>query len=101
MKLPSGREISVDSLMDVAEMLATENFYLDSEADAEEEIRDQLRNPSFSLSGTELPFEDDNDITAVFNAVARAAGLLSEALYGAMKNSSPMARLVIGQREQV
>ena len=72
MKLPSGREISIDSLADVAEILATEIFHQENTDEAEETVTDWLVDPCFSLSGTESPF-DRNDIVVILNAVRPVA----------------------------
>lgn len=94
MKLLSRREISIESLVDVAEMLGEESFYLDSVDDAEEEICDRLRDPCFMLSGTEQPFEDE-DIKTILRIVKSAAEKISNELYDAVERVRPIATMLI------
>jgi hypothetical protein len=86
MKLPSGREISIDSLADAAEMLAEESFYLGGFSEAEKIVMENLGDRCFELSGTEAPFGDD-DIKAILDTVrpvaADVGGELAKMLEGA------------------
>lgn len=72
MELPSGREISTNSLVDAALLLADESFYLENSDDGEEEVFDNLRSEFFMLSGTEKRFSDE-DAQAVLDAVRPVA----------------------------
>ena len=83
MKLPSGREISIDSLSDVAEIFATEIFHQENTDEAEETVTDWLVDSCFSLSGTESPF-DRNDIVAILDAVRPVAEEISSGLAAMM-----------------
>lgn len=94
MKLPSGREISIDGLVNVAEMLGEESFHLDCMNDAEKEIYDQLRDECFSLSGTEKPFEDE-DVEAILHIVKPAAETVSWGLYGVVEKYRPVVKMLI------
>ncbi len=83
MKLPSGREISTESLADVVEMLARKSFNLENDDEADEEIAESLEDSCFSLSSTELPFSND-DAMAVVSFVKPIAEDISGALAAKM-----------------
>lgn len=90
MKLPSGREISIDGLADLAEMFATEIFHQENTDEAEETITEWLRDSCFSLSGTEPPFNDD-DIVAAMNVVRPVAEEISGELAAVLDKYTPLS----------
>lgn len=98
MKLPSGREISTESLADVAEMFAIESFHQENIDEAEETVTDNLRDQFFSLSGTESPF-DDNDIVAIMGVVRPVADEVGGALSVKMDEYRPRIKTMIEERE--
>jgi len=98
MKLPSGREISIDSLANVAEMLATESFAQENIDEAEETVTDSLRSEFFSLSGTETPIYSDDDIVAILNVIRPAAELIGGALADKMEEYRPLIKVMVEQK---
>lgn len=82
MKLPSGREIDVDSLLSAAALLGQKAFEYESMGDATEDIVDGLSETSSMLEGEETAFSRD-DSRAIVEAVVDVARELCDLLYDA------------------
>jgi len=90
MKLPSGHEISINSLASAAALLAKESFAQENIDEAEETMIAQLGDEFFSLSGAEKPFYGD-DIAAIMNIIRPAAEVIGGELAAVMDKYTPFS----------
>ena len=96
MKLPSGREISISRLADVAEMVAAESFARENIDEAEETVTDMLRSEFFKLGDTELSFDND-DVVMIMTVIRPVAEEISGELATVMDSCKQRIKDMIGK----
>lgn len=93
MKLPSGRTVTVDNLIDLANLYGQYSYEFEEMGEARGVLENDLRQEYFSLSGTEKPFSEE-DIPVLIDAVVDMASSLYTALIDAQSKWEKYAEIV-------
>jgi len=90
MKLPSGREISIDSLADIAASLATDSFSFEDSDEAENIMIDNLESDFVTFGDAKSPFEE-GDVEVIMNIVRNPAQVIAGKLAEIMDSYTPLS----------